>query len=102
MGTNLNNLFIIFVMYQILAIHYSPGICCFAQNVSAVFIFGDSLVDAGNNYYVNTLAMPTFPNGIDFVNGTPSGRYTNARTVADIIGKLLLLSSFLTRSENYY
>ncbi|XWS12297.1 hypothetical protein CRYUN_Cryun37aG0077300 [Craigia yunnanensis] len=94
MGTNWNNLFIIFVMYQILAIHYSSGICCSAQNVSAVFIFGDSLVDVGNNYYVNTLAMPTFPNGIDFVNGTPSGRYTNARTFADIIEEELGLKNF--------
>ncbi|XVE88465.1 hypothetical protein DITRI_Ditri19aG0071800 [Diplodiscus trichospermus] len=64
-------------MYQILAIHYSPSICCSAKNVPAFFIFGDSLVDVGNNYYVNTDAMPMFPNGMDFVNGTPSGRYTN-------------------------
>ncbi|XP_022724492.1 GDSL esterase/lipase At4g16230-like [Durio zibethinus] len=94
MATNLKNLFIIFVMHQILAIHYCPGICCSAQNVSAVFIFGDSLVDVGNNYYVNTLAMPTFPNGIDFVHGAPSGRYTNARTVTDIIEEELGFKNF--------
>ncbi|XVF25378.1 hypothetical protein REPUB_Repub13aG0207700 [Reevesia pubescens] len=65
-------------MYQILAI-------CSAQNVSAVFVFGDSLVEVGNNYYINTIAQPWYPNGIDFAKGSPSGRYTNARTVVDII-----------------
>ncbi|XWS18705.1 hypothetical protein CRYUN_Cryun32bG0067800 [Craigia yunnanensis] len=80
-------------MCQILAIHYSPGICCSAQNVSAVFIFGDSLVDVGNNYYVNTLAMPTFPNGIDFVNEEELGfenftpPYLNPNTTGDVVLK---------------
>lgn len=73
-------------MCQILAVLSSPGICS-AANVSAVFVFGDSLVEAGNNYYINTIAKPGYPNGIDFAKGSPSGRYTNARTVADIIGK---------------
>ena len=73
-------------MYQILAIPFWSDFCS-AQNVSAVFVFGDSLVDVGNNYFINTIANPGFPNGIDFVNGSPSRRYTNARTVVDIIGK---------------
>ncbi|KAK8976821.1 hypothetical protein V6N11_047589 [Hibiscus sabdariffa] len=33
------------------------------------------------------MAKPVFPNGIDFPNGAPSGRYTNSRTIVDIIGK---------------
>ncbi|KAM7258903.1 hypothetical protein ACFE04_014644 [Oxalis oulophora] len=53
-----------------------------ASNVPAVFIFGDSLVDVGNNFYLLTSARPVYPNGIDFGNGDhhPSGRYTNNRT----------------------
>ncbi|XVF87079.1 hypothetical protein PTKIN_Ptkin18bG0091500 [Pterospermum kingtungense] len=84
MGTFLKRLVTICSMYQILAINFWSGTCS-AQNVSAVFIFGDSLVEAGNNYYIHTIAQPGYPNGIDFAKGSPSGRYTNARTVADII-----------------
>ncbi|KAJ6989342.1 GDSL esterase/lipase [Populus alba x Populus x berolinensis] len=59
-------------------------------------IFGDSLVDVGNNFYIKTFATPLFPNGIDFGNGyrVPSGRYSNARLVPDIIGQELGLKIF--------
>lgn len=58
----------------------------------ASFIFGDSLVDAGNNNYLPTLSRANIrPNGIDFKasGGTPTGRYTNGRTIGDIVGMLL-------------
>ncbi|XP_047331959.1 GDSL esterase/lipase At1g74460 [Impatiens glandulifera] len=52
------------------------------------FIFGDSLSDVGNNNYLSkSLAKANLPfYGIDFGNGLPNGRYSNGRTVADIIG----------------
>ncbi|MBA0714130.1 hypothetical protein Golax_013126, partial [Gossypium laxum] len=52
------------------------------------FIFGDSLSDVGNNMYLSkSLAQANLPfYGIDFGNGLPNGRFTNGRTVADIIG----------------
>ncbi|CAK7322827.1 unnamed protein product [Dovyalis caffra] len=52
------------------------------------FIFGDSLSDVGNNMYLSrSLAQASLPwYGIDFGNGLPNGRFTNGRTVADIIG----------------
>ncbi|KDO55557.1 hypothetical protein CISIN_1g043726mg [Citrus sinensis] len=52
------------------------------------FIFGDSLSDVGNNRYLTrSLANANLPwYGIDFGNGMPNGRFTNGRTVADIIG----------------
>ncbi|MBA0801514.1 hypothetical protein Gohar_011876, partial [Gossypium harknessii] len=52
------------------------------------FIFGDSLSDVGNNMYLSkSLAQANWPfYGIDFGNGLPNGRFTNGRTVADIIG----------------
>lgn len=59
----------------------------------ASFIFGDSLVDAGNNNYLTTLSKANIsPNGIDFKasGGKPTGRYTNGRTIGDIVGKLSL------------
>ncbi|GMI72088.1 hypothetical protein like AT3G50400 [Hibiscus trionum] len=56
-----------------------------AEKTPAIFIFGDSIVDVGNNNYIKTLAKATFPNGIDFDLSCPSGRFTNGRTVTDII-----------------
>jgi len=59
----------------------------------AIFIFGDSLLDVGNNNYIVTLARANFqPYGIDF--GGPTGRFTNGRTTADVLGKILFY--FLT------
>lgn len=58
-----------------------------AENIPANFVFGDSLVDVGNNNYIASLSKANYvPNGIDF--GNPTGRYTNGRTIVDIIGKL--------------
>ncbi|XP_050239760.1 GDSL esterase/lipase At4g16230-like isoform X4 [Quercus robur] len=67
---------------------------CFAQNVPAFFVFGDSLVDPGNNNYILSLAKANYiPNGIDF--GMPTGRFTNGRTIVDIIGQELGFKDFL-------
>jgi hypothetical protein len=55
----------------------------------ALFIFGDSLVDAGNNDYLVTLSKANGPPyGIDFESsgGKPTGRFTNGMTIADIMG----------------
>ncbi|GAV70843.1 LOW QUALITY PROTEIN: Lipase_GDSL domain-containing protein, partial [Cephalotus follicularis] len=58
-----------------------------ANNFPANFVFGDSLVDVGNNNYIVSLSKADYiPNGIDF--GRPTGRFTNGRTIVDIIGKL--------------
>ncbi|KAJ7955243.1 GDSL esterase/lipase [Quillaja saponaria] len=66
---------------------------CLANNVPANFVFGDSLVEAGNNNYIVSLSKANFfPNGIDF--GNPTGRFTNGRTIIDIIGKELGLEDF--------
>ncbi|KAK4796506.1 hypothetical protein SAY86_028832 [Trapa natans] len=61
---------------------------CIARKVPACFVFGDSLVDSGNNNYLVSLAKANYnPNGIDF--GGPTGRFTNGRTVADILDEEL-------------
>ncbi|KAL5719112.1 hypothetical protein ACHQM5_011936 [Ranunculus cassubicifolius] len=70
---------------------------CSAQAVPASFVFGDSLVDSGNNNYIVSLSKADYvPNGIDF--GHPTGRYTNGRTIVDIIGQELGLKSFVPPS----
>jgi hypothetical protein len=62
----------------------------------AAFVFGDSLVDAGNNNYLVTLSRANYPpNGIDFDGHQPTGRYTNGRTIVDILGDRKDTSVFL-------
>lgn len=59
--------------------------------VPCLFIFGDSLVDNGNNNRINSLARANYlPYGIDFPNGA-TGRFSNGLTVVDVIGKFALL-----------
>ncbi|XP_047943870.1 GDSL esterase/lipase At1g29670-like [Salvia hispanica] len=60
-----------------------------ASQVHCFFIFGDSLVDNGNNNYLNTTAKVNYsPYGIDFPAG-PTGRFTNGRNTADFLAELL-------------
>lgn len=55
-----------------------------AQQVPCYFIFGDSLVDNGNNNQLTSIAKANYlPYGIDFPGG-PTGRFSN--------GKPLLMS----------
>nr|PNR51133.1 hypothetical protein PHYPA_010319 [Physcomitrium patens] len=53
----------------------------------AVFTFGDSLVDNGNNNYLASLARANFPpNGCDYGSGIATGRFCNGFTLSDYIG----------------
>ncbi|CAN6289654.1 unnamed protein product [Urochloa humidicola] len=62
----------------------------------ATFIFGDSLVDAGNNNYIVSLSKANFPpNGVDFLGHQPTGRYTNGRTIVDILGQEMGMGGFV-------
>lgn len=53
----------------------------------AMFVFGDSLVDNGNNNHLNSLARSNYlPYGIDFAGNQPTGRFSNGKTIVDFIG----------------
>lgn len=73
-------------------------------SVPAVFIFGDSTADVGNNNFLPaSTAKANFPpNGIDFVHSRPTGRFSNGLNSADFLGTLssiniyLLFNSFFT------
>nr|ABK21631.1 unknown [Picea sitchensis] len=57
--------------------------------VTAMYIFGDSTVDPGNNNGLETIAKANFPPyGRDFIGRKPSGRFTNGKLVTDIISGL--------------
>ncbi|KAL5671457.1 hypothetical protein ACJX0J_015763, partial [Zea mays] len=56
-----------------------------------MYVFGDSLVDNGNNNNILSLARANYrPYGIDFYEGPP-GRFTNGRTMVDFISDMLRL-----------
>ncbi|KAF0889925.1 hypothetical protein E2562_033900 [Oryza meyeriana var. granulata] len=59
------------------------------QLVPCMYIFGDSLVDNGNNNNILSLARANYrPYGIDFAGGPP-GRFTNGLTVVDMLADML-------------
>uniref|UniRef100_A0A7N0TSM2 Uncharacterized protein n=1 Tax=Kalanchoe fedtschenkoi TaxID=63787 RepID=A0A7N0TSM2_KALFE len=65
-----------------------------AKTVPAMFVFGDSLLEVGNNNYIATLSKANYiPNGIDF--GGPTGRFTNGRTIIDILGQEIGIEGFI-------
>lgn len=61
--------------------------CSFAT-VPAVYVFGDSLVDVGNNNYLKLSALKAnYPhNGIDYPGNKATGRFCNGRNSADFLG----------------
>ncbi|KAF6169122.1 hypothetical protein GIB67_038619 [Kingdonia uniflora] len=55
----------------------------------ALYVFGDSLVDSGNNNFLETTAVANYkPYGIDFPLG-PAGRFTNGKTIMDFFAESL-------------
>lgn len=57
-----------------------------AQLAPALYVFGDSTVDAGNNNLIDSFAKSNYaPYGLDFPGGV-TGRATNGHTMADSIG----------------
>ncbi|XP_065853755.1 GDSL esterase/lipase At5g18430-like [Euphorbia lathyris] len=54
----------------------------------AFFVFGDSLVDSGNNNYLATTARADSPPyGIDYPTHRPTGRFSNGLNIPDIISE---------------
>ncbi|XP_076955222.1 GDSL esterase/lipase At1g29660-like [Bidens hawaiensis] len=93
MTRELSLLFHVLVFVELL--HVTTFVVAAEPQVPCYFIFGDSLVDSGNNNGLATKAKANYrPYGIDFPQGV-SGRFTNGRTVADIIGQLLGFSKFI-------
>ncbi|KAJ1443696.1 SGNH hydrolase superfamily [Sesbania bispinosa] len=56
----------------------------------AFFVFGDSLVDNGNNNYLLTTARADAPPyGIDYPTRRPTGRFSNGFNIPDLISQRL-------------
>jgi len=60
--------------------------------VPAIFVFGDSTVDVGNNNFLATRkeGQANFPQyGVDFPTSKPTGRFSNGFNTADQLAQLL-------------
>ena len=70
---------------------FGSSVLC--ESVPGLYVFGDSLVDVGNNNYLSlSLAKADFPhNGVDFPTGKATGRFSNGKNAADFLGMLLYL-----------
>ncbi|KAI3800837.1 hypothetical protein L1987_28934 [Smallanthus sonchifolius] len=82
----------IFLLILILIVSVLYLQCSYAQEstISAVFVFGDSTVDPGNNNYLPTIARGNFPPyGKDFANHEPTGRFSNGRLVPDFVAEFV-------------
>ncbi|XP_068342121.1 GDSL esterase/lipase At5g33370-like [Pyrus communis] len=54
----------------------------------AFLVFGDSLVDSGNNDYLATTARAdSYPYGIDYPTRRPTGRFSNGLNIPDLISQ---------------
>jgi hypothetical protein len=69
-------------------------VSCFAELAAveaktapvAMFVFGDSLVDTGNNDFIPSTARANFrPNGLDYPTRRPTGRFCNGKIISDFI-----------------
>ncbi|KAJ9675066.1 hypothetical protein PVL29_024140 [Vitis rotundifolia] len=60
------------------------------ETVPALIVFGDSIVDPGNNNHLVTVAKGNFPPyGRDFIGGIPTGRFSNGKIPSDFIAEEL-------------
>ncbi|KAK3231871.1 hypothetical protein Dsin_003752 [Dipteronia sinensis] len=60
------------------------------ETIPAVIVFGDSIVDTGNNNNLKTLIKCNFPPyGKDFQGGIPTGRFCNGKVPADLLAEEL-------------
>ncbi|XP_057725654.1 GDSL esterase/lipase At5g37690 isoform X1 [Arachis stenosperma] len=76
-----------------------------AMTQLVTYVFGDSLTDVGNNNFLQySLAKSNYPwYGIDYSGGQATGRFTNGRTIGDLISAKLGIPSppaYLAVSQN--
>jgi hypothetical protein len=63
-----------------------------AARPPAMFVFGSSIVDVGNNNYLPGPGVPRANrpyNGIDFPGSIPTGRFSNGYNTADYVGRYI-------------
>ncbi|XP_051150865.1 GDSL esterase/lipase At5g42170-like [Andrographis paniculata] len=75
--------------------------------VPALIIFGDSIMDTGNNNELVTVVKCNFPPyGVDFPGRLPTGRFSNGKIPSDMIAEALGIADqippYLETKKNSY
>ncbi|XP_044480561.1 GDSL esterase/lipase At5g18430-like [Mangifera indica] len=74
--------------WMILGLVLALGTVASSVEARAFFVFGDSLVDSGNNNFLATTARADAPPyGIDYPTRRPTGRFSNGLNIPDIISE---------------
>nr|XP_016440038.1 PREDICTED: GDSL esterase/lipase EXL3-like [Nicotiana tabacum] len=101
--SNLTMKFLSFKIYSSL-VCYSLLVCYvkavtripYNESIPAVIVFGDSIVDTGNNNGLKTVSKVNYPPyGQDFMGGKPTGRFSNGKVPADLIVEELGIKELL-------
>lgn len=75
-----------FVPIVVLGLVLVLGVTVSEARPRAFFVFGDSLVDNGNNNFLQTVARANAPPyGIDYPTHKPTGRFSNGFNIPDFI-----------------
>ncbi|XP_051142824.1 GDSL esterase/lipase At2g40250-like [Andrographis paniculata] len=68
----------------------------FRRRPTAVFAFGDSILDAGNNNFFPTLFRSNHrPYGVDFPGGVATGRFSDGKLATDVVVSALGIKELL-------
>uniref|UniRef100_A0A0D9V5L8 GDSL esterase/lipase n=1 Tax=Leersia perrieri TaxID=77586 RepID=A0A0D9V5L8_9ORYZ len=82
-------------LLQQLLLLAAAGLASAEPQVPCYFVFGDSLVDNGNNNDIPSMARANYPPyGIDFPGGA-TGRFSNGLTTVDAISRLLGFNDYI-------
>ncbi|KAK6917638.1 GDSL lipase/esterase [Dillenia turbinata] len=93
--TSLPLLFLLSITYLALTVQ-SGETRPMNNSISAMYVFGDSTVDPGNNNYILTISKANwYPYGKDFINHTATGRFTNGKLATDLIALYIGIKEFL-------
>uniref|UniRef100_A0A7N0TYV8 GDSL esterase/lipase n=1 Tax=Kalanchoe fedtschenkoi TaxID=63787 RepID=A0A7N0TYV8_KALFE len=80
---------LILAIFLILQDQIIPALAT-SSSFPAILVFGDSLVDTGNNNFIPTLFRANHaPYGRDFPGGEPTGRFSNGRLMVDFLAEHL-------------
>lgn len=76
-----------FAVAAIFSVFGTSGSAATTAPSTVTFVFGDSLAEVGNNNFLQySLARSDYPwYGIDFNGKKATGRFTNGRTIGDIL-----------------
>ncbi|KAL0325905.1 UNVERIFIED_CONTAM: GDSL esterase/lipase EXL2 [Sesamum radiatum] len=90
--------FLLFKLLFAFLVCIAEAVTTMPQNstIPAVIVFGDSVVDTGNNNYIETVIKVNYPPyGKDFIGGRPTGRFCDGRVPSDLIVEELGIKDLL-------